>query len=440
MIFMNSKSRLLYLILLLPTLLLPTLCYASPSTMDSASTVWMMISSLLVLLMCMPGLALFYGGMVKSKNVLSIFTQFLAIAAVVSVLWVAFVYSLTADTTNMEAGVYNLNSFVGGLNKAFLIGIDEHTLVAGVPEYILLSFGLAFAIITPCIAVGGFAERMKFSAVILFSILWLILVYAPVNHMVWSGNGALFHNWGVLDFAGGTAIHINAGIAALVGAYVLGRRRGIITPPHNVIFTLIGMAFLWLGWFGFNVGSALSINSSAIVAFITTMLATCTGILGWLIIEKLNTGHVTALGLASGAIAGLVGITPACAYVGPLGALAIGLISAIACYYAITVLKKKLSADDALDVFALHGIGGIVGCILTGIFCVPALGGKVEGINILSQVMVQIASILVTLFYSGVLTWGIMKFIDHTIGLRISPEQEQKGLDLTDHNERAYNH
>lgn len=423
-------------------IIFPSLCFAAEAEMDKASTVWMIISSLLVLFMCIPGLALFYGGMVRTKNVLSIFTQFLGIAGVVSVLWVAFVYSMTADGTNMAEGVYNLNSFVGGLNKAFLIGIDENTLIGGVPEYVLLTFGLAFAIITPCIVVGGFAERMKFSAVMLFSILWLIIVYAPVNHIVWGGSGALFHNWGVLDFAGGTAIHINAGIAALVGAFVLGRRKGWPTtpmPPHNVIFTLMGMAFLWLGWFGFNVGSALAINESAIVAFITTMFATCTGILGWLVIEKIKSGHVTALGLASGAIAGLVGITPACAFVGPLGALFIGFVSAIGCYYAITVLKKKLGVDDALDVFALHGIGGIIGCILTGVFCVPALGGKVEGIEIIPQVTAQIASIIVTIIYSGLVTWIIMKVVDKMIGLRASPEAEQKGLDISDHNERAYN-
>lgn len=423
-------------------LLFPSLGFAMEPEMDTASTVWMIISSLLVLLMCIPGLALFYGGMVREKNVLSIFTQFLAIAGVVSVLWVAFVYSMTADGSGMSEGVYNLNSFVGGLDKAFLIGIDENTLIGGVPEYVLFTFGLAFAIITPCIAVGGFAERMKFSAVLLFSILWLVIVYAPVNHMVWGGSGALFHNWGVLDFAGGTAIHINAGIAALVGAFVLGRRKGwLVTPmpPHNVIFTLMGMAFLWLGWFGFNVGSALAINASAIVAFVTTMLATCTGILGWLVIERIKSGHVTALGLASGAIAGLVGITPACAFVGPIGALIIGFISAIGCYYAITVLKKKLNTDDALDVFALHGIGGIIGCILTGIFCIPELGGKVEGVEIIPQVTAQIASIIVTLIYSGVVTWIIMKIVDKTIGLRASNEAEQKGLDISDHNERAYN-
>ena len=428
---------------LISIILLPSLCFASDTEMDKASTVWMIISSLLVLLMCIPGLALFYGGMVREKNVLSIVTQFMGIAAVVSVLWVAFVYSMTADTTGMEAGVYNIGSFVGGLDKAFLLGIDEFTLAGGVPEYVLLTFGLAFAIITPCIVIGGFAERMKFSAVILFSILWLIIVYAPINHMVWSGEGALFHNWGVLDFAGGTAIHINSGVAALVGAYVLGRRQGWPTaamPPHNVIFTFIGMAFLWIGWFGFNVGSALAINESAIVAFITTMLATCTGILGWMVIEKIRTGHVTALGLASGAIAGLVGITPACAYVGPLGSLFIGFVSAISCYYTISVLKKKIGIDDSLDVFGLHGIGGIIGCILTGIFCIPALGGKVPDASIIPQVAAQIASIIVTVLYSGILTWLIMKIIDKTVGLRANPENEHRGLDLSDHNERAYNH
>lgn len=421
---------------------IPCLSFAAEADMDKASTVWMIVSCLLVLLMCIPGLALFYGGMVRQKNVLSIFTQFLGVAGIAAVLWVAFIYSMTADASNMAEGVYNLNSFVGGLDKAFLVGITENTLIDGVPEYVLIAFGLAFAIITPCIVLGGFAERIKFSAAMLFSALWLIIVYAPVNHMVWGGSGSLFHNWGVLDFAGGTAIHINSGIAALVGAFILGRRKGwpqAPIPPHNVVFTLVGMSFLWIGWFGFNVGSALAINASAIVAMLTTLLATCSGILGWMLIEKIKTGQVTALGLASGAIGGLVGITPACAYVGPLGALLIGLISSIGCYYAITVLKKKIGADDALDVFALHGIGGIIGCILTGIFSAQALGGKVEGVDILPQVAVQIASIIVTLLYSGILTWIIMKLIDKSIGLRVTPEQEQKGLDLSDHNEQAYN-
>ncbi|WP_067723202.1 ammonium transporter, partial [Acinetobacter terrae] len=340
------------------------------------------------------------------------------------------------------AGVTNLNSFVGSLNKAFLVGIDENAMVGGVPEYVLIIFGLTFAIITPCIAIGGFAERMKFGAVVLFSALWLIFVYGPMTHMVWGGNGAIMHNWGVLDFAGGTAVHINAGVAALVGALVLGKRRGWPTPPippHNLVHTMIGAAFLWAGWFGFNVGSAFGVNNVSTVAMMATMVATCGGIVGWMFIEKIKTGHVTSLGLASGAIAGLVGITPAAAYVGPFGAIAIGFITSIFCYYAVTVLKHKIGIDDALDVFALHGIGGIVGCILTGIFCIPELGGKVEGISLLPQFFAQLGSIILTVIYCGVITWVIMKVIDKTMGLRANPEQEENGLDISDHNERAYN-
>ena len=260
--------------------------------------------------------------------------------------------------------------------------------------------------------------------------------------MVWGGEGAIMHTWGVLDFAGGTAVHINAGIAALVGAIVLGKRKGwpaAPVPPHNVVYTMIGAAFLWVGWFGFNVGSAFAVNASATIAMMTTMVATCGGILGWMVIEKMHTHHVTALGLASGAIGGLVGITPAAAYVGPFGALAIGFITAICCFYAVTKLKHKMGIDDALDVFALHGIGGMVGCMLTGIFCIPQLGGKVADISLLNQLAAQAGSIVLTVIYCGVLTWLIMKFVDKTIGLRVTPEQEERGLDVSDHNERAYN-
>ena len=423
-------------------LLLPGLAFAGETDLDSASTVWMMLSTLLVLLMFVPGLALFYGGMVRAKNILSIYTQFFAVAGVVCVLWLTVVYSMSADKTHMQAGVTNLYSFVGSLNKAFLVGIDENTLLGGVPEYILIIFGMTFAIITPCLAIGAFAERMKFGAVVLFSALWLVLVYGPMTHMVWGGEGAIMHTWGVLDFAGGTAVHINAGIAALVGAIVLGKRKGwpaAPVPPHNVVYTMIGAAFLWVGWFGFNVGSAFAVNASATIAMMTTMVATCGGILGWMVIEKMHTHHVTALGLASGAIGGLVGITPAAAYVGPFGALAIGFITAICCFYAVTKLKHKMGIDDALDVFALHGIGGMVGCMLTSIFCIPQLGGKVADISLLNQLAAQAGSIVLTVIYCGVLTWLIMKFVDKTIGLRVTPEQEERGLDVSDHNERAYN-
>lgn len=423
-------------------LLIPSFAFADETPFDAASTVWIMVSAILVLIMFIPGLALFYGGMVRAKNVLSIFSQFFAITGIAGILWVSFVYSFVADTTNMTEGVLNLNSFVGGFDKAFLLGITDQTLIAGVPEFVLCIFGLTFAMITPCIAVGGFAERMKFGAVVLFGALWLILVYGPLAHMVWGGPGAIMHNWGVLDFAGGTAVHINSGVAALVGALILGKRHGWPTtpmPPHNLVYTMIGAALLWAGWFGFNVGSALSANNTAGLVLMTTMIATCGGIVGWMMIEKIIAKHVTSLGLASGVIAGLVGITPAAAYVGAFGAIAIGFITSICCFFAVTGLKRKFGFDDALDVFALHGVGGMVGAILTAIFCMPALGGYVENVNLVQQLIAQIAGILLTVVYCGFFTWLIFKIIDKTIGLRASNEQEQMGLDISNHNERAYN-
>lgn len=436
MIIHNLKK-----LLLLSAMLAPTAAFASEQ-IDAPATVWLMVSIVIVLLMFIPGLALFYGGMVRAKNILSIFTQFFAIAGIVGILWVVGVYSLATDTTHMQAGVYNLNSFVGGLDKFMLLGVTAESLAGGIPEYILIVFLMTFAMITPCIALGGFAERMKFRATVIFSSLWIIIVYAPMAHMVWGGDGALFHNWGVLDFAGGTAVHIAAGVTAFVGAMVVGKRKGwpqTAMPPHNVVFVMIGAALLWAGWFGFNVGSALAIDASAALILMTTMLASCGGIIGWMFAEKFYSGHVTAFGLASGAIAGLVGITPAAAFVGPFGAIVIGLIASAASYFAIMILKKKLGVDDALDVFSLHGIGGIVGCLLTGIFCIPELGGNVEGVNLFTQFFAQLASIVMTFAYVGTLSWILFKIIDKTIGLRVTAEQEEHGLDVSDHNERAYN-
>ena len=429
--------------LLLASLLLsPALAFASDA-IDGPATVWVMVSIVIVLLMFIPGLALFYGGMVRSKNILSVFSQFFGIASVVGILWVVVVYSLATNTSGMEEGVYNIGSFVGTLEAAFLSGITSESMAGGIPEYILIIFLMTFAMITPAIALGGFTERMRFGAMILFAALWTVVVYGPLAHMVWGGDGALFHNWGVLDFAGGTAVHISAGVTSLVGAMVLGKRRGWPTspmPPHNVVFVIVGAAFLWAGWFGFNVGSALAIDASSSLIFMTTMLATLGGIFGWMVIEKVMAGHVTAFGLASGAIAGLVGITPAAAFVGPFGAIAIGFLASISVFFAITVLKRKLGADDALDVFSVHGIGGVVGCILTAIFCVPALGGNVEGISIVPQILAQIASIVFTFVYVGVLTWILLKIVDKIIPLRVNEEQEELGLDKADHNESAYNH
>ncbi|MCG2572705.1 ammonium transporter [Acinetobacter sp. ME22] len=437
---MNSRS--LIQLALGSLLFTPVYAFAADAPFDAASTVWVMISAILVLIMFIPGLALFYGGMIRSKNILSIFSQFFAIAAVVGILWVSFVYSFAADTTGMTEGSLNLHSFVGGFGKAFMVGINENTLIAGVPEYVLAVFGMTFAMITPAIAVGGYAERMKFSAVVLFGALWLILVYGPLAHMVWGGAGAIMHNWGVLDFAGGTAVHINSGVAALVGALILGKRKGwpnTSMPPHNLVFTMIGAALLWAGWFGFNVGSALAANTTAGLVLMTTMIATCGGIVGWMFIEKMVAGHVTSLGLASGAIAGLVGITPAAAYVGVFGAIAVGMITSVCCFFAVTGLKRKFGFDDALDVFALHGIGGMVGGVLTGIFAAPSLGGNIANLAIGSQVVIQLMGIGLTVVYCGFFTWLILTVIDKTIGLRVSAEEEQQGLDVSDHNEKAYN-
>lgn len=438
---LNDLKTLLFKKLLLLSLFVSPAAFAAEA-IDGPATVWLMVSIVIVLLMFIPGLALFYGGMVRAKNILSIFTQFFAVAGIIGILWVGLVYSLATDTTNMEAGVYNLNSIVGGLDKFMLSGVTAESMAGGIPEYIVIVFLMTFAMITPCIALGGIAERMKFSAVIIFASLWLIIVYGPMAHMVWGGDGALFHNWGVLDFAGGTAVHMGAGITAFVGAIVLGKRKGWPTapmPPHNVVFVMIGAALLWAGWFGFNVGSALAIDASAALILMTTMLATCGGIVGWMLAEKLYSGHVTAFGLASGAIAGLVGITPAAAYVGPFGAIVIGLLTSAICYYCIAALKRKIGVDDALDVFYLHGVGGMVGCMLTGIFCIPALGGNVEGINVGTQLLAQLASIVATIVYVGVLSWILLIILDKTIGIRVSPEEEEQGLDVSDHNERAYN-
>nr|WP_174506386.1 ammonium transporter [Acinetobacter sp. Marseille-Q1620] len=422
-------------------LLMPT-AHAAEATLNQTSTAWVMTSIVFVMIMFIPGLALFYGGMIRSKNVLSICTQFFAFAGIVGLLWICFIYSMIVDTTGMQEGVFNLASFVGGFDKAFMNGVTNQSLVGDIPEFVTSVFGMTFAMITPAIVVGGFAERIKFSAMVIFVVLWTTLVYAPMAHMVWGGPGSAMHNWGVLDFAGGTAVHINAGVAALVGAIMVGKRKDWKTQsiaPHNLVYTFIGAGLLWAGWFGFNVGSALAANNSAGLILINTQVAACAGIVGWMIVEKFLDTHVSSLGLASGAIAGLVGITPAAAYVGVFGAAAIGLLTGISCFYAVTRLKRVLNIDDSLDVFALHGVGGMIGCILTGIFASPAFGGNIADLQLGQQVLAQVLSIIVTVAYSGIFTWIIFKVIAITVGLRVSKEQEEQGLDISDHNERAYN-
>jgi Amt family ammonium transporter len=417
---------------------------AAPA-LNSGDTAWMLTATALVLFMTIPGLALFYGGMVRSKNVLSVMMQCFAITGLMSILWVVYGYSMAFDTTGMEKGVLNFNSFVGGFSKAFLSGVTPSNLTSAAalfPEAVFITFQMTFAIITPALIVGAFAERMKFSAMLVFMGIWFTLVYAPIAHMVWSGDGALMWDWGVLDFAGGTVVHINAGIAGLVCCLVLGKRKGYPTTPmapHNLGYTLMGAAMLWVGWFGFNAGSAAAANGTAGMAMLVTQIATAAAALGWMFAEWIGHGKPSALGIASGVVAGLVAITPAAGTVGPMGALVIGLVSGVVCYFCATSLKRKLGYDDSLDAFGVHGIGGIVGAILTGVFAAPALGGFGAVTDIGMQVWIQAKGVIFTVVYTAIVTYVILKVLDVVMGLRVSEEEESVGLDLAQHNERGYN-
>lgn len=418
---------------------------AAAPVLNSGDTAWMLTSTLLVLMMTIPGLALFYGGMVRAKNILSVMMQCFAITGLVSVLWVIYGYSIAFDTTGMETGVVNLNSFVGGLSKAFLSGLTATGLTSATalfPESVFITFQMTFAIITPALIVGAFAERMKFSAMLLFTAIWFTLVYAPIAHMVWGGNGALMWDWGVLDFAGGTVVHINAGIAGLVACLVIGKRKGYPTSPmapHNLTYTLLGAAMLWIGWFGFNAGSAVAANGTAGMAMLVTQIATAAAALSWMFAEWITHGKPSALGIASGVVAGLVAITPAAGTAGPMGALAIGLVSGAVCFFCATSLKRKLGYDDSLDAFGVHGVGGIVGALLTGVFAAPALGGFGTVENIGLQLWIQFKGVIFTVIYTGIITYVILKVLDLIMGLRVTEESEQIGLDLSEHNERGYN-
>ncbi len=411
--------------------------------LNSGDTAWMLTSTALVLLMTIPGLALFYAGMVRSKNVLSVLMQCFAITSLVTVLWALYVYSLVFDVSGMEKGVVNFNSFFGGLSKAFLSGVTVESVWVSIPETVFMTFQMTFAIITPALIVGAFAERMKFSAMLWFTGLWLTFVYAPIAHMVWSGDGGLMWDWGVLDFAGGTAVHINAGIAGLVAALVLGKRAGYgkaAMPPHNLTLTVVGAAMLWVGWFGFNAGSAVAANGTAGMAMAVTQIATAAAAMGWMFVEWMVRGKPTVLGIVTGAVAGLVAITPASGYVGPMGAIVIGAAAGVVCYWAATSLKRMLGYDDALDVFGVHAVGGIIGALLTGVFAAASLGGvKGDGFSIVSQVLIQAQGVLVTIVWCGVVTYVILKVLDAVMGLRVSEEHETEGLDISQHEERGYN-
>lgn len=414
-----------------------TTALADDAQVNGANTAWILSSSALVLLMTLPGLALFYGGLVRSKNVLSILMQCFSIAAIASVLWFVVGYSIAFDTGN---------GFIGGLSKAFLAGIGRDSLNGDIPEPLFMLFQMTFAIITPALIIGGFAERMKFSAVLLFSSTWLLLVYAPITHWVWGGGWLA--QLGLYDFAGGTVVHITAGVAALVAAKVLGPRKGFLNSaimPHNLTMTVTGAGMLWVGWFGFNGGSALGANGTAAMAILATHLAASMGAMTWAAIEWLKFGKPSALGIVTGMVAGLGTITPASGYVGPAGALVIGLLGGIVCFYSTVYIKQKLKIDDSLDVFPVHGVGGILGTLLAGVFSSTQLGVfsgyGFAAVNdtMIDQLGVQIIGVAATFTYTAIVTWLLFVIIRKLLGgLRVSTEQEVNGLDLSEHEETGY--
>ncbi len=436
----SSVRRMLGAAALLLVAVWPSTAFADGG-IDGADTAWILVSTALVLFMTIPGLSLFYGGLVHSKNVLSVLMQCLALTAAVSVVWLMFGYSLAFDTTGMEAGSTGLHAFIGGLSRAFLSGVDASTEWGTIPEVLFFSFQMTFAIITPALIVGAFAERMKFSAMLLFSLVWLVVVYIPICHMVWGGEGSFFGDRGVLDFAGGIVVHITAGVAALVACIVIGPRTGYgSTPmfPHNLTMTITGTGMLWVGWFGFNGGSALAANGDAAMAITVTHLSAATAALTWMAIEWGIHGKPSALGLATGAIAGLAAVTPASGFIGPVGGFLIGLASGAICFYASTTVKQKLGYDDSLDVFGVHGVGGFVGTILAGVFCAGAFGGNMGDVSIAGQVGTQFFAAVVAIVYTAVASWLILKIVDVLVGLRVDGDTEDQGLDIILHEEAGY--
>jgi Amt family ammonium transporter len=402
--------------------------------LSAGDTAWMLTSTALVLFMTIPGLSLFYAGMVRSKNALSVMMQCFTITALMTILWTCYLYSLAFGD--------DISGFVGGLGKAFMAGVTVDSLSGTIPESVFSMFQLTFAIITPALIVGAFAERMKFSAMLWFMALWATLVYAPVCHWVWGG-GWLSEK-GVLDFAGGTVVHINAGVAGLVAALVMGKRRGYPQQPmkpSNLVLTTVGAGMLWVGWFGFNAGSELAADGVAGMAMAVTQIATAAAALTWMFLEWMSHGKPSALGLVSGAVAGLVAITPASGFVGPMGAIAIGIAAGLVCYLAVVKMKRALGYDDSLDAFGVHGVGGFVGAILTGVFVDSGFGGAglAEGVSMGSQVVSQFIGAGATIVYCGVVSFILLKIIDAVIGLRVTDEQEQEGLDLVLHDEKGYN-
>ena len=404
---------------------------------DSGDTAWMLTSTLLVILMIIPGLALFYGGLARSKNMLSVLMQVFVVFSIISILWAVYGYSLAFSGEG---------NFFGGFDKLFLKGVTQQTFgaLSTIPEYVFFAFQGTFAAITVALIVGSFAERIKFAAVLLFAALWFTFSYVPMAHIVWGGG--LLAKDGALDFAGGTVVHINAGIAGLVGAYMVGKRLGFgreAFTPHSLTLTMVGASLLWVGWFGFNAGSAGAANAQAGLAFVNTVLATAAATLAWSAGEALHKGKASMLGAASGAVAGLVAVTPAAGFVGPMGSIVIGAVAGFACIWGVGGLKRMLNADDAFDVFGVHGLGGIIGAILTGVFAAQSLGGtggaSPDTFAMGAQVWIQVKSVLFTIVWSGVVSFIAYKVVDLLVGLRVSEEQEREGLDISSHGETAYN-
>ena len=411
---------------------------AAAVVVDKGDVAWMMLSTLLVVMMAVPGLALFYGGLVRTKNMLSVLMQVMVVFSLIAVLWATYGYSLAFGGEGL---------FIADFSKAFLLGVTPDSLAdtftdnVKIPEYIFIAFQATFAGITCALIVGSFAERMKFAAVLAFCVLWFTFAYLPIAHMVWGAGGYLLDK-GALDFAGGTVVHINAGVAGLVGAYILGPRLGYgreSMAPHSLTLTMVGAGMLWVGWFGFNAGSNLEATSGATLAFVNTLLAPAAAVLAWCIGETITKGKASMLGAASGAVAGLVGITPACGSVGPMGAIVIGLACGFLCLWGVTGFKRMIGADDSLDVFGVHGIGGIVGALLTGVFTAPGLGGTGGAdFDIANQVWVQAEGVLITIVWSAVVAYLAYKVVGAVIGLRVSSDDEREGLDITSHGESAY--
>ena len=434
MFFQYQRANMTALAIILA--LLPIQAFADD--LNAANTSWILTSTALVLFMTIPGLSLFYGGLVRSKNVLSVLMQCFAITCLASIVWFAFGYSIAFG----DGG--SMNAYIGNLDNLFLGKVTEGSMAGDIPESVFAMFQMTFAIITPALIVGAFAERMRFSAMLLFSGLWLTLVYAPITHWVWGGGW--LGEMGLLDFAGGTVVHITAGVGALVAALVLGNRKGFprqAMPPHNLTMTVTGAGMLWVGWFGFNGGSALAANGDAGMAMLVTHISAAAGSLAWMMMEWTKHGKPSVLGIVTGMVAGLGTITPASGFVGPAGALIIGLSAGVICYYATQAIKQRFKIDDSLDVFPVHGVGGMLGTLLAGVFASDALGifsgqGYNEGMNMASQVSVQLVGIIATFAYTAIVSYILLKLVDKLLVLRVDEEEEVRGLDLVEHDERGY--